>query len=257
MGNAIAVHLIFRIRSVHPHVHGERVAFLISFLTAVRFIPTCMGNASHRRYGNSDRTVHPHVHGERLKHTDCQDIYVGSSPRAWGTLPNHGLSLGIGRFIPTCMGNASAGRPFLPGRPVHPHVHGERIQVTQQNATDSGSSPRAWGTPPQAGTWNPCLRFIPTCMGNAFWPRNTFFNLPVHPHVHGERRSWIQWGSAGGGSSPRAWGTHIGGSAPGCANRFIPTCMGNAISRVIVLRWAAVHPHVHGERASIGPGDPV
>ena len=84
-------------------------------------------------------------------------------------------------------------------------------------------------------------------MGNTSIRPELKTSVPVHPHTHGEhyasprRRSWSD------GSSPHAWGTrhiHVR-SIRQC--RFIPTRMGNTVSRVSRVSRVMVHPHTHGE----------
>ena len=131
---------------VHPHVHGERIGFILiagciggssprtwgtrtstaRHHAPQRFIPTYMGNAYDERMDLSEGAVHPHVHGERK----CAESHAlrraGSSPRTWGTPPGvSGDGSGV-RFIPTYMGNAADGTVSVPLIAVHPHVHGER-----------------------------------------------------------------------------------------------------------------------------------
>ena len=151
---------------VHPHVHGERSAGCplrtghngssprawgthkerVEEGVDNRFIPTCMGNAGSLRHLPSTAAVHPHVHGERWAVMAYWTVSTGSSPRAWGTLTDLPVPNLLPRFIPTCMGNASAERRgFLPVS-VHPHVHGERFGGFVPLSTVDGSSPRAWGT---------------------------------------------------------------------------------------------------------------
>ena len=85
MGNALGFVSARTLRSVHPHVHGERrdQTGRGSALTGSsprawgtprglrrpdirhRFIPTCMGNARARPCRAGPPPVHPHVHGER------------------------------------------------------------------------------------------------------------------------------------------------------------------------------------------------
>ena len=93
---------------------------------------------------------------------------------------------------------------------------------------NTGSSPRAWGTPVRRDAGDPEYRFIPTCMGNSSGGGYTRRSRPVHPHVHGElgRRPPAPTGYRG--SSPRAWGTRGNCGSGGLIPRFIPTCMGNS-----------------------------
>ena len=53
---------------------------------ACRFIPTCVGNATHLYFPIRSFTVHPHVRGERWNERGEIDKTI--------------------RFIPTCVGNA-------------------------------------------------------------------------------------------------------------------------------------------------------
>ena len=136
-------------------------------------------------------SVHPHVCGERLFRRSVGDYFHGSSPRVWGTPCWQLLQPPTYRFIPTCVGNAPDSIPCNSQLTVHPHVCGERYNVRAAIRGGNGSSPRVWGT--LLGVChNPAiLRFIPTCVGNAFiFPLFTV-QPTVHPHVCGERHKNI------------------------------------------------------------------
>ena len=105
MGNACSSRTISTVRSVHPHVHGERLRGAddpggdggssprawgtrrpsVRSCRSRRFIPTCMGNAGARPAPPAGSAVHPHVHGERREGDGDRRTGLGSSPRAWGT----------------------------------------------------------------------------------------------------------------------------------------------------------------------------
>ena len=218
-----------------------------------RFIPTCMGNAVAPRRARGELPVHPHVHGERCAAGFAMACSSGSSPRAWGTLQARGNGHPLRRFIPTCMGNASPHGSILTTLTVHPHVHGERRVMGVSIPHHLGSSPRAWGTRVGVCFHVVTLRFIPTCMGNAWRSVRSGRRVPVHPHVHGERSPSSRRKGRVAGSSPRAWGTHTIVPRGQPFDRFIPTCMGNAWSVWVTPAGRSVHPHVHGERPGI-PG---
>ena len=207
-----------------------------------------MGNALPVRDLPRAAAVHPHVHGERVSLGGDLVEVGGSSPRAWGTHPPRGEGFYLYRFIPTCMGNASAPPPIFRKIAVHPHVHGERKLLPTEGLIRVGSSPRAWGTRRAVRKHPEHVRFIPTCMGNASARMHRVCSSTVHPHVHGERVKSERDTERFFGSSPRAWGTPNTPKSTSPGRRFIPTCMGNAFRWNLRSESPAVHPHVHGER---------
>ena len=113
-----------------PRVWGTLLAREVD-AGAVRFIPTCVGNAPGFWKTPGLHAVHPHVCGERLNHGFFQRSDAGSSPRVWGTpIRIHRNSI-PSRFIPTCVGNANSSPLCFRYFSVHPHVCGERISVTR------------------------------------------------------------------------------------------------------------------------------
>jgi len=269
MGNAFRSRTNTESTTVHPHVHGERGAWIDFVFSSggssprtwgtlkhgssrsgsLRFIPTYMGNALSQSRTTTSPPVHPHVHGERALPLGAVLYVFGSSPRTWGTLRRGNAQRPADRFIPTYMGNAPRMRPLGRFLTVHPHVHGERHWITNSAGHVAGSSPRTWGThlcvlSPQAER-----RFIPTYMGNALYFVESGSPISVHPHVHGERPRQINAVRGDTGSSPRTWGTHRIDRSGRFGLRFIPTYMGNACSIVAVRPGITVHPHVHGERS--------
>ena len=169
-----------------PHAWGTRHARVMS-AAAFRFIPTRVGNtlkvnlwteAQWRfiptRVGNTplckrlhvQPPVHPHTRGEHLIRIEHSNLQAGSSPHAWGTLPDRGPNPASRRFIPTRVGNTAS-----PGRrrricPVHPHTRGEHLHHMHRKAFYLGSSPHAWGTLIFPSARVRCQRFIPTRVGN-------------------------------------------------------------------------------------------
>ena len=145
MGNT---HRTFNCRSytsVHPHTHGEHSwatmrawryfgssphawgtrTDTISAPQRNGFIPTRMGNTLSLSASTLRMTVHPHTHGEHFAPGEYQFTQVGSSPHAWGTLPDKLVKPAVSRFIPTRMGNTEGFFSFVLKAPVHPHTHGE------------------------------------------------------------------------------------------------------------------------------------
>ena len=146
------------------------------------------------------------------------------------------------------MGNARKAHYQSTEPPVHPHAHGERVSSIMIVAAVIGSSPRTWGTLASIREAPGSQRFIPTHMGNATSPTATWCPRTVHPHAHGERRSFGHRFSFARGSSPRTWGTRWPRASGGVFRRFIPTHMGNAGAPARGRRGPTVHPHAHGER---------
>ena len=64
-----------------------------------------MGNTRYCTQECDLKTVHPHTHGEHVGIYRKLGEVVGSSPHAWGTLPEGTDDYGMVRFIPTRMGN--------------------------------------------------------------------------------------------------------------------------------------------------------
>ena len=113
--------------AVHPHVRGAYMQRCNQRQWVYRFIPTCVGHTM-------------------VKVTESADVR-GSSPRAWGIRACvHNYPSSIIRFIPTCVGHTDfvilqfhdifRFIPTCVGHTNKPHFN---------CASDSGSSPRAWG----------------------------------------------------------------------------------------------------------------
>ena len=172
---------------------------------------------------------------------------AGSSPRAWGILLYSASDNTRNRFIPTCVGNTLPSFRSCPLASVHPHVRGEYLRHRFERVGADGSSPRAWGIRPCRFP-RPCAwRFIPTCVGNT---SGTFLVEQlglVHPHVRGEYVQRKDERAIASGSSPRAWGIQTIKRLMDMGVRFIPTCVGNTMSRTISIPFLSVHPHVRGE----------
>ena len=172
---------------------------------------------------------------------------AGSSPRVWGTSDRRNVCHSRNRFIPTCVGNISSDQPRFGQRWVHPHVCGEHRMRLLSSSADCGSSPRVWGTLSAIFAFIPSPRFIPTCVGNiaAWLPGRD--SSAVHPHVCGEHKIFKAMYVSHDGSSPRVWGTLVSPASMIGPSRFIPTCVGNILSRMITSDILPVHPHVCGE----------
>jgi len=156
-------------------------------------------------------------------------MFVGSSPRVWGTWARAEGFVIPRRFIPTCVGNMVL---FLSAErlmPVHPHVCGEHGTFDPRAYRPNGSSPRVWGTYCSAWRVMNRERFIPTCVGNIAAPASSPVITAVHPHVCGEHSHSRHGFYRSAGSSPRVWGTSPHLFSVNELSRFIPTCVGNML----------------------------
>ena len=146
------------------------------------------------------------------------------------------------------MGNANIGKPWLFGSAVHPHGCGERFGGSILRNFGGGSSPRVWGTRWHHPRDHRSARFIPTGVGNA----NPFLcsaaSWSVHPHGCGERINIAALSRIHVGSSPRVWGTRSVIMRRIVEGRFIPTGVGNAVTKDTSHKSISVHPHGCGER---------
>ena len=132
---------------------------------------------------------------------------IGSSPPAWGTLPDRAVGVQLYRFIPTCVGNIFLFIVWTIPPTVHPHLRGEHTRGQGVCLLLTGSSPPAWGTYLRDGHLLPMIRFIPTCVGNIIDKRTFARRIPVHPHLRGEHMPTELDEVRDAGSSPPAWGT--------------------------------------------------
>jgi len=149
VGNAMSADWPSAFASVHPHGCGERLIGLLLMIcvfgssprvwgtpsldaykrSAVRFIPTGVGNAATRALSPTWWTVHPHGCGERTILSPLPANSLGSSPRVWGTPVAGSVMPLLARFIPTGVGNARWRQMPRLRRTVHPHGCGERVIV--------------------------------------------------------------------------------------------------------------------------------
>ena len=251
MGNTRATRSRWNGSPVHPHACGEHTSLnktaswepgssprLWGTLAdadipapAIRFIPTPVGNTVLRYRPVVGFSVHPHACGEHSGVSRKLYAANGSSPRLWGTLSFQGSPNREGRFIPTPVGNTSSLLRLAGHSSVHPHACGEHSPRATSVHSRPGSSPRLWGTLSPAVYIARVIRFIPTPVGNTQTQPVRASNNPVHPHACGEHRFDIGRAYEHCGSSPRLWGTLLGGGQGTGDNRFIPTPVGNTHDR--------------------------
>ncbi len=172
-----------------------------------RFTPTCVGTMH-------DARVHLW-------------LAIGSPPRAWGQSIR-----------------ASTRTIF---RPVHPHVRGDNMLVSDRTAPSVGSPPRAWGQSLATKRLGQAFRFTPTCVGTIENKSVYFAVYAVHPHVRGDNGVVFVGNQGVRGSPPRAWGQLPCVYRTTSPSRFTPTCVGTIVSFTCPFSQRAVHPHVRGD----------
>ena len=155
-------------------------------LTLDRFIPAYTGNSSRGSSPRGTGSVHPRVHGELYRRGELPDPVGGSSPRTRGTPRSQELPRRCPRFIPAYTGNSFLLSVALRPSTVHPRVHGELLNLSNNNRLDYGSSPRTRGTPFTIRYDRFASRFIPAYTGNSSASGYPIGYLSVHPRVHGE-----------------------------------------------------------------------
>ena len=269
MGNSLPAPCPCLASTVHPHTRGEQPGQLSLDTQRLPFIPTHVGNSPHDTHGKGQCTVHPHTRGEQPACALPVPGVDGSSPHTWGTvllryrnmicrwfIPTH-----VGnrtpqycchvfrRFIPTHVGN-SAIFPFLSSSSsVHPHTRGEQFMRFVFSKIYCGSSPHTWGTDQIANPVFMRLRFIPTHVGNRLSRKSGKVKVTVHPHTRGEQSCCQNASGSAGGSSPHTWGTDQIANPVFMRLRFIPTHVGNRLSRKSGKVKVTVHPHTRGEQS--------
>ena len=176
--------------SVHPHICGEHISGTICVKvnfgssphmwgtlhrgqfqnSLIRFIPTYVGNTATDSMELVIKAVHPHICGEHACNNHLHKMTTGSSPHMWGTRQ---ISIFIHtslRFIPTYVGNTALSTIGRHIESVHPHICGEHFSSPSSTILISGSSPHMWGTLFDEEVIEVQERFIPTYVGNTFFP---------------------------------------------------------------------------------------
>ena len=175
--------------------------------------------------------------------------YVGSSPRARGTLFENRIGGRGQRFIPAGAGNTPWPAATSASLAVHPRGRGEHQVCIAWTDTTGGSSPRARGTRRSRGRWRRRRRFIPAGAGNTLRDELAELRRTVHPRGRGEHVVTASAVLAATGSSPRARGTPVHHRRGARGLRFIPAGAGNTPSTCRAQPSNTVHPRGRGEHA--------
>ena len=154
-------------------------------------------------------------------------LYMGSSPRMRGTLPDcRMLRHGVG-IIPAYAGNTHDGYHDIIFFGDHPRVCGEHMPEGLKAFCEAGSSPRMRGTLYGIPAADTNTGIIPAYAGNTLWRRTRTSSSGDHPRVCGEHLSPCENPQSASGSSPRMRGTR---TLPSCrveGTGIIPAYAGN------------------------------
>ena len=178
-------------------------------------------------------TVHPHVGGEYGTKPTGLALIGGPSPRGWGIQHSVTARSQEQRSIPTWVGNTNKSIGILRVPTVHPHVGGEYMVSPKISRGNCGPSPRGWGIQSRQAPRRPCVRSIPTWVGNTKTRHIPCRPSAVHPHVGGEYFMNLASDSAQLGPSPRGWGILNSFRSSFMIIRSIPTWVGNTLSSLV------------------------
>ena len=149
--------------------------------------------------------VHLHVRGENYGSAGMDEVYIGSSPRAWRKFAAGFERVAALRFISTCVEKISPPTAEFRGFSVHLHVRGENSAQKRILRPLHGSSPRAWRKSAKFQRIRDLRRFISTCVEKILSARSKCSVKSVHLHVRGENFIHLRVFDRHDGSSPRAW----------------------------------------------------
>ncbi len=158
-------------------------------------------------------------------------MYLGSSPRVWGTPPEARRPSAVHGLIPTGVGNTRFAWASAKSLTAHPHGCGEHVDTLLVGISFLGSSPRVWGTRNKRHASTTLDGLIPTGVGNTSFGAPVKFLDGAHPHGCGEHGSMSFNVPMKPGSSPRVWGTLRPQSTQKKPGWLIPTGVGNTLSR--------------------------
>ena len=112
---------------------------------AGRLIPACAGKTSLTCITTGTAAAHPRVCGENETAKSKTARRVGSSPRVRGKRLVRLFALQHIGLIPACAGKTLSMGVGKGGRPAHPRVCGENVDIQNNGAYRGGSSPRVRG----------------------------------------------------------------------------------------------------------------
>ena len=131
----------------------------------VRSIPTCVGQPYTKRATKRGTRVYPHVCGAAPLPRFLSSLFLGLSPRVWGSHRKILSKSEWMRSIPTCVGQPEQLLSIPRVCEVYPHVCGAANLDSMTSGDVAGLSPRVWGNPSRRYCGLGSARSIPTCVG--------------------------------------------------------------------------------------------
>ena len=148
------------------------------------------------------------------------------------------------------MGQPSRRRVALPRSEVYPHLRGAATGLGKIGVFPYGISPLAWGSLVNKLEREFIFRYIPTCVGQPFWPPWGGLVWWVYPHLRGAASILRHRCQLHRGISPLAWGSLPLGCIATMEKRYIPTCVGQPMQDIRNRIYWRVYPHLRGAAAS-------
>ena len=234
-------------RGTSPRAWGEDVHRRAGF-RRFRNIPTGVGRSAPPAASSPGMMEHPHGRGEKTVAAARSFGQLGTSPRAWGEVPQVAQQRVARRNIPTGVGRSSRALSRCRVCPEHPHGRGEKSLSLLASFSRSGTSPRAWGEARALLGELVGNRNIPTGVGRRTRLPEARFAKSEHPHGRGEKRRCRSVRTRPRGTSPRAWGEGEIDFGRLLRSRNIPTGVGRSEPEVAAYPGTQEHPHGRGEK---------
>ena len=214
----------------HPHIHGEYLISVKSFIKLAGSPPHTWGIRLACRQNALHIGITPTYMGNTYIMNTLSGVQSGSPPHTWGIqIAKLGGHL-VDRITPTYMGNTACQTFLTCTHKDHPHIHGEYGRQRSTPEPLGGSPPHTWGIQPADESGVPLPGITPTYMGNTWSPIHFQCQRQDHPHIHGEYSMQ---------SIKRT-----------IHSRITPTYMGNTSPNSLTTFVRKDHPHIHGEYCS-------
>ncbi len=219
-----------------------------------RFIPAGAGNTVTRAGVFTYGAVYPRWRGEHGGAVQFEQLILGLSPLARGTLFRGACDSITPRFIPAGAGNTGMRSVSDSSPAVYPRWRGEHFVQSEWFRFRVGLSPLARGTRGYWIAYTHSIRFIPAGAGNTSRLNEAISSAAVYPRWRGEHDNKLPVLINNLGLSPLARGTLQVEEKFVWVTRFIPAGAGNTkITGAVTVR-KTVYPRWRGEHGFLRSG---